>query len=349
MREFTYKCSTECSVSIIENCVNVAHFSGVVLGANKAMLFVSSNVNGEFVSSLKGVLSDLNVQVFIKTLNDGENLKTLQNATELATVLHQNAFTRNDLIICVGGGTVCDLGAFVASIYMRGINYINIPTTLLCAVDACIGGKTAVDANGIKNLLGTFKQPKKVLIYTQIIKDLPSDIFSVGLSEIIKYGVINPEFANYLLSLKHLNAFKQNLSEIIYKCLQIKASFIQLDEYDLGIRHALNAGHTTAHAIESVSNFKIDHANSVALGLIYESKIALKLELISIQRYNELQNLFKLLPSISEISYSLQNLICAMKSDKKNLGDKITFVLPNQTGVQTVALTKNQVESLWEV
>lgn len=343
MREFSYKCSSECKVAISNKSILKSDFAVELQGVNKVMLFVSEGVAPLFINELKGVLTDCGVAVYTQILTDGESIKSIQNACDLATFLQEKGFCRNDLIINLGGGTVCDLGGFIASVYKRGINYINIPTTLLCAVDACIGGKTAVDINGIKNLLGSFKQPQKVIVYIKLLSLLSNELLCDGLSEIIKYGVINAEFLNYLLKLNDLNAIKQNLSEIIFRSLKIKAQIVAQDEYDFDKRQELNLGHTTAHALESVSNFKLNHAKSVALGLKIECELAKKLNLISQKRCDLLQELFKLLPSVNDIDYSLNQVVSAMQSDKKNRDSKITFILPSEEGVTKVSLTLNEV------
>lgn len=350
MYEFFYECSTKCCVSIYDENVDYKHFATVLNDVNKVLLLVSDGVNNTFLKSIKNALSNYGVQLYTEVVADGETLKNVQNALYVTDILQQNLFGRNDLIINVGGGTVCDLGAFVASIYKRGINYLNVPTTLLCSVDAAIGGKSAVDANGEKNVLGTFKQPLKVFIYTQVLNELHNELLSDGLSEIVKYGVIDKNFAINLKMHDNLNAIKRNLSNIIADCLQIKAKYVQLDEYDVGIRHTLNAGHTVAHAIESVSDFKVNHAKSVALGLVIETELAYKLGLISLKRYEFLQDLFKLLPSVdlNEISKDKSKLISAMQSDKKNRNGKITFVLPNEQSVQSVELSIEQINETIE-
>ena len=349
MRKLSYKCSSDCDVYVCEGALEKSLFNELLQGANRVAIFYSNRVCSEFIGQIKSLLKSFNQDVFECEITDGENAKTLENATKLANFLHSNSFNRNDLILNVGGGTVCDLGAFVASIYKRGISYVNVPTTLLCAVDACIGGKTAIDVNGIKNLLGTIKQPKSVLIYTSIINDLPQEIFNGGISEIVKYGVIKPEFGEFLIAYGDLNAIKQNIVEIIYRCLAIKAEFVTADEFDYGVRRQLNAGHTTAHAIEYASEFELNHAQAVALGLVAEARLARLLNLISNERYARLKTLFELLPKSEKYALNLNKVIHAMQSDKKNVSDKITFILPSETGVTEFYLRQNELVNLLEI
>ena len=243
------------------------------------------------------------------------------------------------MILNLGGGTVCDLGGFVASIYKRGILYYNIPTTLLCAVDACIGGKTAVDCNGKKNHWGTFYQPEKVCIIGDIIKSLPNELIDAGKSEIVKYAVIDEDFYEYLSELPIEN-FTTELTTIIQKCLRIKGRFVEFDERDRGARHALNAGHTIAHAIEAQSGFSIDHATAVMLGLITETNIAYKSGFIGQNRFERLTKLYrKYFGDYAELSLDeIENLIPFMQSDKKNQNGKICFVLPCEHSVKSVMI-----------
>ena len=250
------------------------------------------------------------------------------------------------MLINLGGGTLCDLGAFVASLYMRGIKYVNVPTTLLCAVDACVGGKTAIDVNGGKNLLGTFYQPHKIFVDVNLLNDLPDAIFNDGISEIVKYAIIDDDFGNYLKNLGNLNAIRQNLNEIITKCLNIKSRIVAEDELDYSKRRVLNAGHTVAHALECLSNFTLSHAKAVALGLKIESDLSLKLGLITSERHQFICWLLKTFTSETQFSYNVSELISAMQKDKKNFDNKIAFILASKHSVTEYSLTSDQLINL---
>lgn len=311
------------SLTNIANLVDLANKKVVVFASKHAQ-----NIANSVINALNG--SGANVYTYITS--DGEDNKNINKALLFTQYLSLNDIEKNDLIINVGGGTICDLGGFVASVYMRGISYINLPTTLLCACDACIGGKTGIDANGLKNLWGTFSQPQAVIIDCEMLKSLPKQIITEGLSEIVKYALINGDFFNYLTKIQTVNEVINNLGEIVKYCVKIKAEYVQADEFDRGVRHALNLGHTVAHAVESASNYALSHAQAVAYGIVIESKIAHQIKLITSERLNKILNLAqRFLPL--DISFNLDKLIPLMQKDKKNVNSNIVFSLPSENGV----------------
>ncbi len=246
------------------------------------------------------------------------------------------------MIINVGGGTVSDLGGFLAAIYKRGLKYINVPTTLLSAADACLGGKTAVDADGVKNVWGLVYQPFAVVIDTLILKTLPDEIFAQGLSEIVKYGIIDQKFGDFLLALNGVSGIRDNLEQVIFKCLSIKAEFVEKDEFDTAERRALNLGHTYAHGLESKSNYTVSHGDAVAAGLLAESRLALDKGYISQERFNTILRLLSVyFKNVREDG--LAELIPFMRGDKKNENDKICFSLPYGGGIKQVYFTENEL------
>ena len=306
---------------------------------DKKVAVLAPESQNKNTTALLNALKNSGATAYVYKLPDGEECKTIENALKLSAFLDENLFGRSDAIMNFGGGTICDLGGFVASIYKRGILCYNVPTTLLCAVDACIGGKTAVDCNGKKNHWGTFYQPAKVCVIGEIINNLPSELIDAGKSEIVKYAVIDEEFYDYLSELKVEN-FATELTAIIQKCLQIKGRFVELDERDQGVRHALNAGHTIAHAIEAQSDFSVDHATAVMLGLITETNIAYKSGIIGQNRFERLTKLYrKYFGDYAELGLDeTENLIPFMQSDKKNQNGKICFVLPCEHSVKSVMI-----------
>lgn len=320
---------------LIKNKCSIEFFPNLTVDAfshyknNKIVFFASKKIE-EYLNLVVKKLENNGYDVYVYLTSDGEDNKNLTKATIFTQYLSHNNIGRNDLIVNVGGGTVCDLGAFVASVYMRGIRYINIPTTLLCAVDACCGGKTAIDVVGEKNLWGTFYQPERIFIDYSLISNLSDKLINEGLSEIVKYAVIDSDFESFLSSITNL---RENLNEIVYRCIQIKAKFVEEDEFDNGVRKALNLGHTVAHAVESHSKYKIDHATAVSFGLLCESKIAKEAGFISDKRFSGIQNLCNnFLKIVNLADYS--HLIAFMKRDKKNKNNKIAFSLPMEKGVQ---------------
>lgn len=319
---------------------NISQISEACAGlSGKKIAVLASESQSKNTAALLNALKNCEATTYVYTLHDGEECKNIESALKLSAFLDENMFGRSDVILNFGGGTVCDLGGFVASLYKRGILYYNIPTTLLCAVDACIGGKTAVDCNGKKNHWGTFYQPEKVCIIGEIIKSLPDELIDAGKSEIVKYAVIDEDFYEYLSELSVEN-FTTELTTIIQKCLRIKGRFVELDERDRGARHALNAGHTIAHAIEAQSGFSIDHATAVMLGLITETNIAYKSGFIGQNRFERLTKLYrKYFGDYAELSLDeIENLVPFMQSDKKNQNGKICFVLPCEHSVESVMI-----------
>ena len=318
--------------------------SGDIKKQSKVLILISEKIDGEIADAVEKAVSAAGSVPFVFRLQDGEKCKTIDNALKISAFLSDNGFTVNDVIINIGGGTVCDLGGFVASVYKRGIKYFNLPTTLLCAVDACFGGKTAIDCGGIKNLWGTFYQPAKVFIVSDIIENLPESLIKAGMSEIVKYAVIDGEFFDYLTALP-IDLFNAKLSEITQKCLEIKAKIVVQDEKDKDIRHALNCGHTVAHAVEIKSGYNVSHADAVSLGLISETEIAYKVGLISEQRYHALNVLYgKYFGDHATLSgKDLSELIPHMSNDKKNQSNKICFVLPCENSVKAVYYTEKEI------
>ncbi len=311
---------------------------------NKTVIF-ACNKNEQYANKLAEKLSIAGHDVYTYITTDGDENKTLDKALIFTQFLEYNSVARGDLIINIGGGTVCDLGAFVASLYMRGITYYNIPTTLLCAVDACIGGKTAVNLSGLKNLWGTFYHPKKAIIDCELLGSLPDNILQEGMSEIVKYAVLSAGFESYLMTLNNLSEVRENLETVIYKCLKIKGAFVEEDERDLSARHALNLGHTVAHAIESQSEYKTSHSVAVALGIVIEAKIAFEEGLISKKRYKKIIETCEKYFALPKIP-RLCDLLPFMKKDKKNQDGKIVFALPNEKSAQTVAFSKEKLENI---
>lgn len=342
-------CSKPYNIYIGENFTEFLEIFSKHLTQKRVALLISENVDNRHISSLFDLLSQTNADVYSYTLNDGENFKNTDNLKLITAFLQLNDFSRKDVIINVGGGTVCDCGGFLAGLYKRGISYINIPTTLLCAVDACIGGKTAIDINGCKNLWGLFYQPECVFVNLELLKCLPNDVFAQGISEIIKYGIINTQLGDYLAALQGdvITALKGDLQNILMQCLSVKSDYVQQDEFDFDKRRDLNLGHTFAHAIESFSSFKIDHAHAVATGLYYECFLAYKSGEISAERYNKIQNLLnKYFAKPDKIN--IEELIPHMKSDKKNEGGLICFSIPyGENGIKQVFYTEQQIKTLF--
>ena len=185
----------------------------------------------------------------------GEESKNMNTLSEILEFLADNNFTRSDVLIALGGGVVGDITGFAAAIYMRGIDYIQVPTTLLAMVDSSVGGKCAVDLQHGKNLAGSFHQPKRVICDINALKMLPDEMYKAGMAEVIKYGVLAG------ISLE------SDIETLVYDCVSVKADIVKADEFDNGTRQLLNLGHTPAHGIEALSSYTVPHGFAVASGI----------------------------------------------------------------------------------
>lgn len=258
----------------------------------------------------------------------GEESKSTDSLVSLLEYLAEQPLTRTDALVALGGGVVGDLTGFAAAVYLRGIPYVQIPTTLLAAVDSSVGGKTAVDLRAGKNLAGAFHQPSLVLCDYTTLDTLKPEIFADGCAEVIKYGVINDRPFFSLLE----NGIRQNIEEVIARCIQNKAAVVEADEFDRGCRQLLNLGHTVGHAIELCSGMEISHGSAVAMGMVVITRAAVAMGLCPGE---DLLRLCALLQSAGlplDCPFSPKELTAAASSDKKRAGDTLTLVVPYGIG-----------------
>lgn len=259
-------------------------------------------------------------------IKNGENSKSTENLIKILEFAAQNQYRRSDLVIAFGGGVVGDISGLVASLYLRGIDYISIPTTFLSAIDSSVGGKTAVNLKAGKNLCGTFYQPKKVFIDTDFLKTLSDYYFNDGLAEAIKYGMIKDKSIFDEISKENVSKTYENLPSLIKKCLDIKKDVVKEDEKDFGIRQILNYGHTFAHAIEKNSNFEISHGHAVALGM----KIMVKNFYESF--YDDFIKVLKKYNLDKEIEFDTEKILKVCMVDKKSRNDRISIIVVRNLG-----------------
>lgn len=279
-------------------------------------------------------------------LSFSEKEKNIENVQDIWKYLVNNQFDRKSLLINLGGGVVTDLGGFAASTYMRGVDFINIPTTLLSHVDASVGGKNGINFAGIKNLVGTFSQPKAVIIDVDTLSTLPKREFLSGFAEIIKHSLIkDKKYFEYVTSKNPLEFSKEELVKIILTSIKIKKDVIKDDETELEGRKILNFGHTIGHAVESISlesNKLLLHGEAISIGMIVEGKISKLLELLSDKEYKILeQSLINAnLPTTLEIS--VDNVLEKIKSDKKNIKGETKFTLLEGIGKAVINKTVDE-------
>ncbi len=278
-------------------------------------------------------------------LEQGEPYKTLSSVEKIIRQLLEYGADRNTFLLGVGGGIVCDITGFAASIYMRGISFGFISTTLLSQVDASIGGKNGVNFDRYKNIVGTFTQPEFVICDMEMLKTLPIREFKAGFSEIIKVAII----ANHQLLKdlhQHTHLYLQHnpdkLEYAIYEALQIKASIVTQDEHEQNVRKYLNLGHTFGHAIEKLSTHYL-HGEAVSIGLVMACKVSLYFEesIENQQRLLEVQEILSNFGLPTTFDYSPSDFIQAMMKDKKKHGDKVQLVLPSKTEGEAVLQSVN--------
>ena len=293
----------------------------------------------EFVQSINKLTTTLN---FID-IPGGDQTKNINQLNEIIEKVLTYGIDRQNVIIAFGGGVIGDIAGFAASILLRGINFIQVPTTLLSQVDSSVGGKTGINSKIGKNLIGSFHQPQAVLADINILKTLPNREFRAGFAEVVKYGLIKDlEFFNWL-NQEYDSIFiydKIKLQKMITKSCEIKAKIIKNDEKEGGKRALLNLGHTFAHAIESFGNFdgRIIHGEAVSIGICLAFKLSNKLCFCSTDDTKKVINLFQKsklptsLNDIKKLSISTSGMIQKFKLDKKNRENELTFILNKRIG-----------------
>lgn len=295
-------------------------------------------------------------EIFV--LKDGECQKNIKNYAKIINKAISLRLSRKDIIIAIGGGVVGDMAGFVASTYMRGIEFIQVPTTLLACVDSSVGGKTAIDMPHGKNFVGAFYQPKAVYINLNFLKTLDEKQYKSGFGEVIKYAFIekscnHQEYFNLLEILKNnISSYKSRdlefLENIIKICLELKSSVVNQDEKEKGLRKILNLGHTFGHALEEETKYKrFTHGHAVIYGLMYIFNYALEHNLCDKKYYDEaftLLNVYEYEPD-KLLFINPKHVINYMKTDKKSSNDIITFIVPTKIGEVVEIQEKNISEN----
>ena len=332
-------------IVISKEAISKKNLSPLLKQHKKTLIITDDGVPQKIVRKVNGVCKP-STKVFKFILQHGENAKSVQNFQKILNYLADNNFDRTDLIVAVGGGVVGDISGYVASSYLRGIKFIQIPTTLLAQVDSSIGGKTAINISAGKNLVGAFYNPIGVIIDTTVLKTLPSREFKAGLAEVIKYALIQNKSLFSLLK----NHPKQILSmenkvieEIIFASIQTKAKIVTMDERENGIRAILNFGHTFGHAIEAHGKYnKILHGEAIAKGMKIASKISYLENLISKKEYRKVINLLEMFEfDLSLSQYKYGQLKPYIFRDKKIKAGRLNLVLLDQVSNAVVTNSFN--------
>lgn len=335
----TVSVQTESSYTIyIENGLldRAGELTHAVTKANCVVLVCDDIVDALYGARAVHAFEKAGFQTLKFVFKNGESSKNLQVYGELLEFLALSRVTRTDCIVALGGGVVGDMAGFAAATYQRGVDFVQIPTTLLACVDSSVGGKTAVDLSIGKNLVGAFYQPRAVLCDPQLLNTLPPEIFADGMAEVIKYGVVfSREFFDFLLR----NDAKAHIETVIERCVTFKRDVVMQDERDFGLRGLLNFGHTLGHAVEACSGFTVSHGKGVAIGMVLMARGAYRAGLTESDCTNELIKLLKTYRLPTETDFSAEELFRHALADKKRDGAKITLIVPQEIGACTMYKT----------
>tara|TARA_B100000575_G_C23097920_1_gene633317 strand:+ start:534 stop:1628 length:1095 start_codon:yes stop_codon:yes gene_type:complete len=324
----------------------------------KIALIYDKKIPKKFLVKIKKYLK--RYKVFIFFVSSSEKIKNLDKTNFFINNLLKSNFNRTDLVVAIGGGIIGDMAGFVASIYKRGINFINLPSTLLAQVDSCIGGKTGVNSDYGKNLIGSFYKPRVVIVDTELLKSLTKREVICGFAEILKHAIIDDKkFFDFLKNnTQKILSLKTNfLEKSILRSCKIKLNFTEKDFNEKGLRMKLNFGHTFAHALEIQNKYskKLNHGEAVLIGMMIAVKISKLKNLCTSNTHDQIEDLYKKYSLLKNHNKFLKknNILKSlkfMKNDKKKDDEKVNFILLNNIGKTTVPgkykYKLSQVESL---
>ena len=324
MRVVTVNASKTYDIKIGSALLNTLGQEAVKLGKAKNVCIISdSNVWPLHGTTAEDSLKNAGFSVNSFVFPAGEESKNGSTYLNLLNFLAENRLTRTDLIVALGGGVVGDLAGFAAATYLRGIRFIQVPTTLLAAVDSSVGGKTAIDLPAGKNLAGAFCQPSLVLCDIDTLNTLPEDIFRDGCAEVIKYGILyDSEFFAYLSD----TGLCFDREAVIARCVELKRDVVMEDEFDTGARMKLNLGHTIGHGVEASSNFTLSHGKAVAIGIAIVSRAS------NCPDRDRIIAILKQFGLPTDSSISADVLYRFALSDKKRSGGTVNLIIPNSIG-----------------
>ena len=293
--------------------------------AKKVCIVSYTNVWPLYGNTVSSSITDAGLKAVPFVFPAGEESKNAATYLELLNCLAENHLTRTDLIVALGGGVVGDLAGFAAATYLRGISFIQVPTTLLAAVDSSVGGKTAIDLPAGKNLVGAFWQPSLVLCDTDCLNTLPEDIFRDGCAEVIKYAVL---YDNDLFRYLSQNGLDFDRETVITRCVELKRDVVAQDEFDTGMRMKLNLGHTFGHGVEARSNFEISHGKAVAIGMAIVPRAGFAKGICSKEARDEILTVLDRFKLPASCEFTPEQLFTAALSDKKRSGGTVSLIIP---------------------
>ena len=340
---------------------NILDRMGLIIAKNnwasRYIMVTDSTVSASHGEMVQATLREMGLEVDMIDFPAGETSKNFETSLHIIDRMIDLGADRTSALIALGGGVVGDITGFIASIYMRGIPHIQVPTTLLAQVDSSIGGKTGIDLPQGKNILGTFCQPKGVFIDLAFLKTLTSHEFGSGLAEIVKYGIIDDPklFSSLEVEAEAVRTRDMNLLEkIITRSCRIKKGIVEIDEMEKGVRRILNYGHTIGHAIEAESRYSISHGEAISMGMVASATISERLKYLPSEDRERIISLIKAIGLPNRITRTLSpdGILSRIKMDKKKEGDTIHFVLLKRIGTPFVndgvpeALIRETIEEL---
>lgn len=303
--------------------------SRVLPKARRAVIVCGERVSKLYSARLAAALSRAGLESAEFCYPGGEQYKTLDTYSALLHFAAAQKLSRSDVIVALGGGVTGDLAGFAAATYQRGLPFVQIPTTLLAAVDSSVGGKTAVNLESGKNQVGCFYQPSLVLCDADTLSTLPEEEYRSGCAEVIKYGVLG---SAELFSALERRPAREQLDEVIAQCVSMKRDVVAADEFDTGRRQLLNLGHSFGHAVEKCSDFRISHGSAVAIGMAMMCRAAYKRGICGEQTLTRLENILAAYKLPDKTEFTADELHAAALSDKKISGGSINLIVPERIG-----------------
>lgn len=323
--------------------------------AARYVIVTDSNVNRLYGQTMQDGMERAGLKASVIEIPAGESSKNISVVMDVAGRLLAQGADRETMLVALGGGVVGDLTGFIASVYMRSVPYVQVPTTLIGQLDSAIGGKTAVDLPQGKNLLGTFYQPRAVFADVNFLDTLPDREFCNGLAEMIKYGIIEDENLFRRLEEDMDSVISRDpalLIKIIETCCRIKKSIVEIDEREHGLRRILNFGHTLGHALEAASEYKLSHGEGVALGMIAAARLSTMMNYLPVEESDRIKSVIAKagLPTTIDAAFAADEVIRRFRADKKKKDDVIHFVLIKKIGMPFVngSINEQQIGDVLE-
>jgi len=331
MKTVTVAASKKYDVLIGKGLLDSAgeHIREVLPKCGKAAIISDDNVAPLYLSRLEKSLAAAGFECVSFVFPHGEASKNAETYVKILNFLARNKLTRSDMVVALGGGVVGDISGFAAATYLRGISYVQVPTSLLAMVDSSVGGKTAIDLEEGKNLAGAFCQPELVLCDLDSLSTLSGEFFTDGSAEVLKYGILGDRAL-----FDHLCEKGQGFEKeyVVSRCVEMKRDYVCEDEFDTGVRRKLNLGHTVGHAVEKCSHFGVSHGRAVAIGMAVIARTCAARGLCDEACAADILRGIKALKLPTDTDFGIDELMAPMLSDKKRTGGTVSFIIPRKVG-----------------